>query len=156
MIRPYATSDAERCCEIIAACLPQLTDMNETARDWVRAKNVPAAMNRELAGSIAVVYAEGNLVLGFGALADAEIKRVYIDPAHQHHGIGTALVTILEQEAVRRHLPSVHLTSRPDAVLFYLALGYSADDSESFVVDGAEFSVVHMHKPLAYTANLVT
>ena len=156
MIRSYRDSDAERCCEIVIACLPLLTDMNKAARDWVRAKNVAEAVNRELSSLFTVVYTEGDLVVGFGALAEAEVKRVYIDPAHQHRGIGTLLVTTLEEEAVRRRLRSVHLTSRPDAVSFYLELGYSIDDRETYIIDGAEFTVVHMQKPLPFTANLAT
>ena len=82
MIRRYAAPDAARCCEIINACLPHLTDMNETARDYVRAKNVPQRLHAELTGLYTVVFTKRNKVLGLGSLAENEIKRVYVDPAH--------------------------------------------------------------------------
>ena len=148
MIRAYTSSDAARCCEIINHCLPQLTDMNQAARNWVRTKNVPSILHAELDNFFTVVLAESDCVVGLGSLADAEIKRVYVDPAHQLRGAGSAIGAALENEATRSGLRTVHVKSRPDAVSFYDRLGYRECDRQLFVIDRSEFTIVNMEKSL--------
>ncbi len=148
MIRAYSEADAPRCCEIINACLPQMSDMNEAARAYVRNKNIPAILHNEFINGYPICYEINGIVQGFGLFADNKIKRVYVDPLMRSHGIGHALMQALEQEACRRGLVEVRLQSRPDAVDFYLALGYGILSRESLVSGEAQYEIVTMSKSL--------
>jgi len=62
-------------------------------------------------------------VLGF--------RRVSVDPAHQGHGVASAMVGVAEDVATHRRLDGCWLTARtelPDTVAFWLRRGYDETD----------------------------
>lgn len=80
-----------------------------------------------------VVELEGGLV-GMGGLrisapGRAEVLRVRVHPATRRRGVGRALMTALE----RHRDPSLDTaTNQPEAVAFYLGLGYGEVDRKVF------------------------
>ena len=148
MIRRYTESDARRCCEIINGCLPQFTEMNEPARDYIRAKNIPSKLHIDLDSFFTVVFVENDTIVALGALADSEIKRVYVEPTAQDRGIGRTIVEWLEGVAIRRGLEEVQIRAQPNAVAFYARLGYRVLGRQQFVVDRCKFTIVCMEKSL--------
>ncbi len=84
-----------------------------------------AAWKRRLAKSCPAVAVEGDEVIGFAELrAEGYIDCFYVHARWQHKGVGTALLTRLEQLAVaagrRRLQAAVSITARP----FFLAHGF--------------------------------
>ena len=60
---------------------------------------------------------------------DAEIKRMWVDPAHRRRGLAGALLDALERAATRAGCPRTVLetgTEQPEALAFYRARGYAA------------------------------
>jgi GNAT superfamily N-acetyltransferase len=60
--------------------------------------------------------------------ADAEIKRMWVDPAHRRRGLATALLAELERTAAAAACGRMVLetgSAQPEAVAFYAARGYA-------------------------------
>jgi ribosomal protein S18 acetylase RimI-like enzyme len=82
-------------------------------------------------GEFLVVELDGHIV-GMGGFrpdveAGAEVLRVRVHPATRRRGIGRALMAELEHRAAQRGLRAMRLdtaTNQPEAMAFYLALGY--------------------------------
>jgi ribosomal protein S18 acetylase RimI-like enzyme len=82
-------------------------------------------------GDFLVADLDGHVV-GMGGFrpgpdARAEVLRVRVHPATRRRGIGRALMTELERRAARAGLRSASLdtaTNQPEAMAFYLGLGY--------------------------------
>jgi GNAT superfamily N-acetyltransferase len=65
--------------------------------------------------------------------SQAELRRIYVDPAFRCQGIGRALVLVLERLAASVGATSVVLNTselQKDAIRLYLALGYGIDREE--------------------------
>jgi tRNA threonylcarbamoyladenosine biosynthesis protein TsaE len=61
------------------------------------------------------------------------LRRVSVDPAHQGHGVASAMVGVAEDVAEARGLDGVWLWAReelPDTVVFWLRRGYDAVDRD--------------------------
>lgn len=74
-----------------------------------------------------IVVAEANsCIAGFGMIvpADEELRAVYVDPAFGRHGVGTAVLKCLEEQARERGLAVLHLSSSLNAAAFYEKHGY--------------------------------
>jgi GNAT superfamily N-acetyltransferase len=147
-IRRYQHEDAPACCAIITRCLPGMSGLNEAARNFLARKNQPEGLHEEMSGFFTLVVASSDSVVGVGALCGDEIKRVYIDPAHQGSGCGTLLVEHLEDEAKRRGIQELWVESSPNAERFYARLGYTSHGTERFAIDEASFEFVKMSKVL--------
>lgn len=102
---------------------------------------------------------EGRIV-GFGWLdrepgehfvsdADAEVVAVYVHPAVTREGIGSALVTGLEENAREQGVEALGLWTSLPALPFYRAQGYErvAEHSHEFA-PGIEGRVVEMRSDL--------
>jgi ribosomal protein S18 acetylase RimI-like enzyme len=66
----------------------------------------------------------------------------------QRCGVGRALMTALEHEAVSRPYEDVHLTAGAAAAAFYERLGYERLEAGEFVDGEARVPFVHMRKRL--------
>lgn len=104
-------------------------------------------------------------VVGFGSIsfdvdveayvtaADAEITAVYVDPDSVRDGVGTAILTTLEQAARERMGAMIVLLSSLNAVPFYRQHGYervraTAHEFSSRCSTGVEGEVIEMRKAL--------
>lgn len=79
-----------------------------------------------------VSYTADNVPAGCGGLrqldgSSAEIKRMFVDPAHRGTGVSVAILRELEAAAVKRGWTTLRLetgTEQPDAIRFYTREGY--------------------------------
>lgn len=82
-------------------------------------------------GTFLVAYRDG-VPVGCGGVRcvtpdTAEIKRMYVDPGHRHHGIARRLLSGLEQAAAQLGAQTLRLetgTEQPEAVALYRQAGY--------------------------------
>ena len=81
----------------------------------------------------AVARNDVGLAIGCGALVlgdeAAELKRMFVQPAHRGHGIAAKVLAKLEYEAAKRDCPLLQLETgpyQPEALAFYKKHGFEA------------------------------
>jgi GNAT superfamily N-acetyltransferase len=148
VVRPYGESDAERCCVIIRACLPQLDGLNDAARSFLEAKLIPDRLHAELASMETVIYEDGGEVVGLAALDGMEAKRLYVHPSVQGRGIARVLFQHVEELARSRGLAVLSGDAAPAAAPFYEKLGFVAEGKSQTLRGEAHFTTVRVFKRL--------
>jgi GNAT superfamily N-acetyltransferase len=148
-VRAFTLVDSEACCRIINACVQQMSGLNDPARMLIASKNVPSTLGSELSHLYAVVADAGNEIQGLGALDQAEIKRLYVSPSLQKHGIGTAILAALEEQARQTGVHQLELQASPSSESFYTLHGYRSIREERTTNGDAEFTHIRMEKRLA-------
>ncbi len=73
---------------------------------------------------IIYVCLEENKIVGTATLRDDELMAVFIEPNYQKLGLGVKLITLLENDAIKKGYSKVWLVSFLSAVEFYKKLGY--------------------------------
>ncbi|MBD2182915.1 GNAT family N-acetyltransferase [Planktothrix sp. FACHB-1355] len=65
-------------------------------------------------------------IVGFSALSliDPNINAIFVAPAFVRQGIGTKLLTVLEDEAIKRRIRCLWVSAALNAVQFYRSQGY--------------------------------
>ena len=147
-VRRYTPADAQACSRLVESAVATMIDANDAARELIRAHAAPGLLDTELAGCHAVVAEDPRGVLGMAVLAGTEIRRVYVRADMQRSGIGRALMTALEHEAMRRMYEEIHLTAGAAAAAFYERLGYERLETGEFVDGEARVPFVYMRKRL--------
>jgi GNAT superfamily N-acetyltransferase len=152
-VRGYERSDAERCCEIISGAVGEMAGLNDAARRRVRANTVPGRLGVDLERwATVVVESVDGLVVGVGTLNGDEVEGVYVDPAEQGHGVGTAVMAALEFIARARRAATLRLDASAASVGFFESLGYERGADGIVVVEEAVFQSVHMIKDVRPTS----
>jgi GNAT superfamily N-acetyltransferase len=148
--RLFRADDSEACCAIIADCLELMAGLNPAAREFIMRKNTPESLAAELLPLRAQVYCVSGVVVGLGALDRdaAKIKRVYVVPGWQGHGIGRALMDALEDEARAAGIETIALEASLNAVAFYERIGYITEKSDRMTIGEATLEFVLMRKLL--------
>jgi GNAT superfamily N-acetyltransferase len=72
----------------------------------------------------------GGEILGTGTLLDTNVRRVYINPIHQHQGIGKLIVTKLEKRALKNKIIALDLSASLISKRFWESLGYCINSEE--------------------------
>lgn len=80
-------------------------------------------LNDTTAGYTIVVESNGQII-GTGTLVDANIRRVFVDLAHQQCGIGKLITQELERKAFLKKLASLDLQSSLVSREFWESMGY--------------------------------
>ena len=148
MLRLFEEKDAAACFQIIVEAAATMSGLNEAARAYVAEENDAGSVFDELSQLHTLVFEEGGVVLGVGALAGEEITRVYIMPHAQGRGIGSAIMAALEQEARGRGVRTMEVKASPSSVSFYEKLGYTTIRPGRYRAGEAVFQYVVMRKPL--------
>jgi len=131
-IRRATAEDADAACRILRRSIVELCDADhhgdaETLAQWLANKTADN-MQRWIAQSLVFVAAEGEMLLGVGAINDAgEIMLNYVAPEARFRGVSKAMLAKLEACARELSLATVRLQSTATAHRFYLAAGYRDD-----------------------------
>jgi len=131
-IRRATAEDADAACRILRRSIAELCDADhrgdaETLAQWL-ANKTPDNMRRWIAQTHVFVAAEGEKLLGVGAINDAgEIMLNYVAPEARFRGVSKTMLTRLEACARALSLSTVRLKSTATARRFYLAAGYRND-----------------------------
>lgn len=105
-------------------------------------------------GHTLVIEEDGSL-LATGTLLGTNVRRMFVDPAAQGHGLGDALLTSLEKHARLLGLATLDLSGSLPARDFYLHRGYRIDREEALALpDGETLRFYAMSKTLC-TAQLL-
>lgn len=96
-----------------------------------------------------LVLDKAGRILGTGTLIGDEIKRVFVDPGLQKHGLGRLLMQRLEEQAAAFGIVTVRLDASLPAKPFYDALGYTTLDRACLEVEnGRRLDFFRMCKTL--------
>ena len=79
---------------------------------------------KDAASGYSIVAESDGLILGTGTLLEMNVRRVYIDPQHQHQGIGQLIVKKLEQKAKSLGLEKLDLSASSKSRTFWEFMGF--------------------------------
>jgi GNAT superfamily N-acetyltransferase len=84
-----------------------------------------------LAGHTRVAIGTEGVIVGFATVVGTgpvrELDDLFVDPEHQRHGIGAALVTDAVARARRSGAERIEVTGNAHAARFYAAVGFEPD-----------------------------
>jgi GNAT superfamily N-acetyltransferase len=79
---------------------------------------------KDAASGYSIVAESDGLILGTGTLLEMNVRRVYIDPQHQHQGIGQLIIKELERKAKSEGLEKLDLSASPKSRRFWEFMGF--------------------------------
>lgn len=131
----------------IAACYPGHYCM-EAVRFFANYHNEQAILRDAREGCTLVLEKAGR-ILGTGTLVGDEIKRVFVDPGLQKHGLGRLIMQRLEEKAASLGIGAIRLDASLPAKAFYDSLGYATIEGAFLHVEnGRRLDFFRMHKAL--------
>lgn len=103
----------------------------------------------DLARGYIVVAESGGLLLGTGTIIGTSIRRVFINPEYQHHGIGKIIANKLERKAGAAGLAKLDLSASLKSRQFWEAMGFVANAEFALAVaNGQKLIFYEMTKTL--------
>ncbi|WP_196258771.1 GNAT family N-acetyltransferase [Pelagibacterium limicola] len=153
-IRPFRDSDADALCRLHVAAILATSDEHYTElqrKSWASGKKPESYIRIAREEETYLVAVDANdQPLGFCSFADAEIKGLYVRPAAQRRGIGTALMRRAEAALIRQGATEIVVHSGLPAVSFYQACGYAVvSRSLHRTHDGEELQTVRLGKHIS-------
>ncbi len=131
---------------------------NEILDDWskpVTTGRIVAYQDQLRKGDEITLVAEvAGLIAGFAAIAPSthELRAVYVRPQASRKGVGSALLSMLEEIAKDKGIPELTLDASLNAEPFYRQHGYLSQGQSHFVLQtGRKMPCVKMHKKLRLT-----
>jgi GNAT superfamily N-acetyltransferase len=105
--------------------------------------------NDAISGYTAIAESNGEVV-GTGILLGTNIRRVFVNPIHQHKGIGKLIVQELERKAVFEKLPVLGLASSLVSRQFWQSLSFILQKEDYIPLqDGKKLLFYRMAKTLS-------
>ena len=101
------------------------------AEDWAGRGGIPR-VERAIANDEVWVAVLDLEVVGWIHRAANSVEGLYVSPPPARQGIGTALVMLVEQRIAQTGVNPVVLESSPNAVGFYIRLGYAPTGIQSY------------------------
>ncbi|MAU11292.1 MAG: hypothetical protein CL607_15835 [Anaerolineaceae bacterium] len=147
-IRPFKSADASRCVEIVHTCVPTMQGLNAAAVRFILDESTPDDVISDVNEGLAYVDVLDGQVVGLGMLVEGEIKRMYVDPVYQGHGVGARIITALLAAAREQGLPQVRVEASLNGIGFYERQGFVQQELEIFRRGEVEFHYMHMLKRL--------
>jgi GNAT superfamily N-acetyltransferase len=150
VIRPASQRDARALSALVRKNADDLLAGSYSARQlaaWKR-YNTPARIRRRIAERATFCAFRGRRLCATAALGGTEVQGLYVNPRVCGQGIGRRLLSHLESLAASQGVTSLHLTSTPGAVAFYVRNGWRAGRTVVVVVLGVQFEETHMTKRL--------
>jgi GNAT superfamily N-acetyltransferase len=97
----------------------------------------------------ALVIEENGALVATGALLGTNVRRMLVDPAMQGCGLGSALLSSLEEHACHANLTALDLSASLPARDFYLHRGYGIVSEEAILLpEGDKLRFYAMSKAL--------
>jgi putative acetyltransferase len=130
-VRPATPSDCVGIYHVHVAAvrgLPASSPGRDGVERWLDTRE-PAVYAQEMETQYIVVAEHDGEIRGWGAFSadKEEITNVFVHPRHHRNGVGTAIISALEDAARAAGLGSVHLQATGTAIDFYHATGYASD-----------------------------
>ena len=146
-------NDRHGICRVQKASITTLCGAHYTLEEveaWVGPKQ-PDDYLQAIRDEIVLVAKDEGTIVGFGQMTKGEsrISALYVDPNHLRGGIGSMLLTQLEEEARGLGSIVVRLEAPLNAVSFCLARGFTSQgEALRTVRSGVSVPCLQMEKPL--------
>jgi GNAT superfamily N-acetyltransferase len=142
-VRPATEADCAMIHSIHAAAtrgLPKGAAGSAGVEEFLKSRS-PASYADDMQRESFVVAERAGDVVGWGAFhaGKQEITNVFVTPAQQRTGVGTAVITALEDLAHAAGVDTVQLQATGTAIDFYLLKGYQSDPP---VQPGADWALM--------------
>ncbi|MEN6333737.1 MAG: GNAT family N-acetyltransferase [Phycisphaerales bacterium] len=132
----------------IAACYPGHYCM-EAVRFFANYHG-DSAIAEDAGQGFTLVLEKAGRILGTGTLLGSEIKRLFIEPGLQRHGLGRLIMQYLEAKATLLGVAAIQLDASLPAKQFYDRLGYATVERASLEVEnGRRLDYFKMCKTLS-------
>jgi putative acetyltransferase len=148
-IRDAKKEDARR----ISYLIHQSTDSNpndyskEQIEAWKK-YNTPSKIKKQLMDRKIFCAFENGKLVGTIALKENTILGFYVSHSIRGKGIGTKLLSHLEEYARKNKISKLNLTSTPSAFNFYQNKGYKPQKEIVLAIYGVDYPEVEMEKDL--------
>ncbi|WP_263260602.1 GNAT family N-acetyltransferase [Pseudomonas sp. RIT-PI-S] len=125
--RPALHSDAPTISEVILAALrtTNAKDYSAEILQRVALSFSPSAVLALINTRDVYVALSEDGIIGTASLDGTVIRTVFVAPAYQGKGVGTALMTAVEQLAIERGITRLKVPSSVTAEMFYRGLGFT-------------------------------
>ena len=126
---------------------------SEEIADWIERQSPHKYMPFVQQQSVYVAEELGEVV-GFAQLGpgederSGEVKALYVSPSATRRGVGSLLLSFLEQQALSRGWTVLVVNSTMNAVDFYTSQGFAAVGNAQHTVGNQSLSCVHLRKKL--------
>jgi ribosomal protein S18 acetylase RimI-like enzyme len=100
-------------------------------------------LNDATAGYTIVAERKGE-ILGTGTLLGSTLRRVYVNPNHQHRGIGKLLARELEKRASNDKLTVLDIDATPVSRKFWESMGFKIEKEDVILINNGQ--KVHYYK----------
>jgi putative acetyltransferase len=121
----------------------------EQIQAWVPRIYPDAFWQRRFRRYRVFVAEEADTVIGFVELAaNGDIDCLYVHHAHQHQGVGAALMARAERQARRQHNPRLRADVSTTAQPFFRRMGFSVVRRQVRIYRGRPFNLAVMEKRL--------
>ncbi|MEN6577958.1 MAG: GNAT family N-acetyltransferase [Phycisphaerales bacterium] len=111
------------------------------------------AILRDALDGCTLVLDKAGRIFATGTLVGDEIKRVFVEPAMQKHGLGRLIMERLEEKAASLGVGTIRLDASLPAKPFYSSLGYATVEAASLPVEnGRRLDYFRMQKPMEKTS----
>ena len=152
-IRPAKQTDRPQILEVHTSAIRELCAQHYTAAEIAAWSGRPqeGSYERVIRERKFLVAADADVVVGFGQLdvVTGEVEAIYVRPSAARSGVGSRLLSELENVARDLSLGELFLDSSLNAVPFYERAGFRSTERRVHRVDAAvEIACVRMLKNL--------
>lgn len=146
IIRQFQPGDAESCSNLVCAGLMADPLIPAEAKERLILGESPGVMCERAALFYMPVYVIANQIAGVGGVDLNEIRLLFVDPAHQRQGIGSALLRHLEAFVPPGLFENIFVYSSQGAEGFYRSQGYQSGGKHDYRFAGLSIPTVFMTK----------
>jgi GNAT superfamily N-acetyltransferase len=144
-IRPFKDTDLIQVWDLVhyTIDISYRADYTPEVVEFFKEYHPPETIRSDAETGYTVVAAGNGSIVGTGTLLGTNIRRVFIDPARQHQGIGSLIYNQLEKQANEKDIYILDLSSALGARAFWEKHGYSVQE-EHFTPAG-DGRIIHYY-----------
>jgi len=149
-IRRFKKKDAEEVAKLITRNDVEFTSKFYPKRiidKWVKEMS-PNYILKKSDGGICYVAEKDKKLMGYINLGGNEIKKLFVIPDEHRKGIGSLLLTKIEELCKKRGIRTLILNSNISAQGFYISRGFTKKGEGFEEVDGGKFPIAKMEKKI--------
>ncbi len=151
-LRPMLPDDGPILAAIFAASIDELTQDDYSPSQqaaWIASAESETAFGTRLLALVTIVAIVDGEIEGFGSLkAPDTLEMLYVRPAANRQGVGTALCEAIERIARGRGAPALNVAASDTAQSFFARRGYEALHRETVPVGDEWLGRTAMRKAL--------
>lgn len=149
MVRPFDPADAEQVSRVIAVTMRESNSQHYSAKQLepLIAYFSPAKVRQLGVERLCLIAVDGDMVVGTAALDGDRLATFFVLPEYQARGIGTRLLTQLEDAAASAGLRVLLVDASVTGAAFYECRGYRRTGAIKDGTGGTQIELVKEIRP---------